>query len=290
MFLSIDVGGTKTLLALFTSFGLCYKRHRFETSPHPRDFLSDLRENLEALLPTATSRNKLKALTVALPGTVKISPDSVSFDLPNLPKWSNLDLLKTLREFFPNESLKIFFANDANLATLYEASRPLRRHGKSAYLTFSTGIGGGLSKNGKLLPASDSFEPGHVEYPWNGKVLEWEDIASAKALSEAYASPLKDLPLDRETTADLISRLSLGLHDILKSEAPELLIIGGPLGLIINKLKAPLLHALKISLATTPLSDSAVHSLERLKIKRARRPTESVVYGAYLYSKHNYRK
>ena len=289
MFLSIDVGGTKTLLALFTSFGLCYKRRKFKTPEKPAAFLSALRENLEALFPTPELKSKLKALTVALPGVVRVSDKGVSFDLGNLD-WGNFDLLTPLRDFFPNESTKIFFGNDANLATLYEASRLPRRHGKSAYLTFSTGIGGGLAKNGKLLPSSDSFEPGHEKYLWNGEPLEWEDIASAKALSEAYASPLKDLSLDRETTADLISRLSLGLHDVLKSEVPELLIIGGPLSLIINRIKAPLLHALKISLATTPLSDSAVRSLERLKIKRARRPTESVIYGAYLYSKHNYRK
>jgi len=219
MFLSIDIGGTKTLLALFTSFGLCYKRLKFETSEKPADFLSSLKENLNSLLPDSSSRDKLKAITVALPGIVKVSPDGVSFDLPNLPKWHNLDLLKALRNFFPNKSIKIFFANDANLATLYETSRLLRRHGKSAYLTFSTGIGGGLAKNGCLLPSSDTFEPGHRKYSWDGKTLEWEDIASGKALS-----------------------------------------------------------------------DSAVHAIDHLKIKRARRPTESVIYGAYLYSKHNYRK
>ncbi|MBQ6130087.1 ROK family protein [Candidatus Saccharibacteria bacterium] len=289
MFLSIDIGGSKTLLALFTSFGLCYKRRRFETPSRSADFLSELRENLAALFPSDSSKVKLRALTVAIPGVVRVTPEGVSFHFGNL-RWGNLDLLTPLREFFPAQSVKIFFVNDANLATLYEASRPLRRRKKSAYLTFSTGIGGGLAKNGRLLPASDTFEPGHKSYLWQDKSLEWEDIASGKALSEAYASPLKDLSLDRETANDLISRLSLGLVDILKSEAPELLIIGGPLGFIINKLKTPLLHSLKISLATAPLPDSTVRALDHLKIKRARRPTESVIYGGYLYSKQNYRK
>ena len=103
MFLSIDVGGTKTLLALFTSFGLCYKRLKFDTPEHPADFLSSLKDNLDSFFPKPSPRDKLKAVTIALPGTVQISPDGVSFDLPNLPEWHNLDLLTALRNFFPAE-------------------------------------------------------------------------------------------------------------------------------------------------------------------------------------------
>lgn len=286
MFLSIDIGGSKTLLALFTSLGFCLKRLRFETYTHPTDFLSALQEHLLLLLPSSSSRSKIKAITVALPGVVHSTDTYVQFKLGNL-NWEGLDLLSPLRTFFPESHPKIFFVNDADLATLYEASRLFRRYDKTVYLTFSTGIGGGLAKKGSLLPSSAAFEPGHTKYQWNKKTLEWEDIASAKALSEAYASPLIDLPLDRRIKDDLISRLVIGLVDIIKTESPSLLIIGGPLGLIINQLKTPLLKAIKTSAVAKDLPENLI---SRLKIKRALRPTESVIYGAYLFSKQNYRR
>lgn len=272
MFLSIDIGGSKTLLAVFSRCGFCLKRLKFETSPSAEAFLSSLEKNLLTLLPSPRSRARVKAITVAIPGIVRIEADSYSFKFGNL-NWPGIDLYTPIKNLF--NSSKIFFANDANLATLFEASRPLARHAKKAvYLTFSTGIGGGIAEHGRLTPSSATFEPGHKVYSFHDSPLEWEDFASAKALSEAYALPLSDLPLDKPTIDDLVSRLSIGLADVLKSESPELLIIGGPLGFIINRLKRPLLAALKSS----------------VKLKRASRPTESVIYGAFLYSKQNYRK
>ena len=273
MFLAIDIGGTKTLLALFSYHGRCLRRFKFPTSPSSAQFLKDLSTNLAGFLPEK-SRTQILATTVAIPGVVKIEQDSYSFKFGNL-EWKNIDLLTPIKSLV---SGKVFFANDANLATLYESTRFGRKHGKSIYLTFSTGIGGGIAENGVLAPASDAFEPGHVKYEYNDNTLEWEDIASAKTLSEDYHSSLKDLQLDTETRADLVTRLSLGLLDILEQESPATLIIGGPLGFVLKQIKKPLLKSLRASLENLP------------KIKRAKRPNESVIYGAYLYSKQNYRK
>ena len=274
MFLSIDIGGTKTLLALFSFRSLCLKRLKFPTPKSPEAFLKTLTSSLESFL-SEKSRARLKAVTIAVPGRIKFEQNFCSISCPNLP-WGEFDLLTPLRNLF---SCKIFFANDANLATLYESSR--KKAGKTVYLTFSTGIGGGLAENSHLLKSSDSFEPGHKKYLFNGKSLEWEDFASAKALSEAYSSPLSSLKLTPEIKSDLVSRLSSGLIDILKSESPDLLIVGGPLGLIFKNLKKPLLSFLEKSLKT---EKSSLPELEP-----AHRPTESTIYGAYLYSKEHYK-
>ena len=273
MFLAIDIGGTKTLLALFSKHGLCLRQRKFNTSPSGEKFIQDLEANLKSFLPRST-RSKILATTVAIPGVVKFEHNSYSFRFGNL-NWSNLDLLAPIKNLV---SGKVFFANDANLATLYESTRFGRKSAKSVYLTFSTGIGGGIAQNGQLSPASDNFEPGHVKYQYHHQTQEWEDIASAKALAEEYHSPLKSLQLDPATTDDLIVRLSLGLLDILSEESPELLIIGGPLGYLLKKLKKPLLNALRDHLKELP------------KIKRAKKPETSVIYGAYLYAKQNYQK
>ena len=272
MYLAIDIGGTKTLLALFSRHGFCLRRRKFATSPSGDQFVKDLKKNLKTFLPEK-SRQKILATTVAIPGVVKFEHNSYSFKLGNL-NWDKIDLETPIKRLTGN---RVFFVNDADLATLYESTRLGRKPKKSVYLTFSTGIGGGIADHGKLSKTSNTFEPGHIRYKYHDQTLEWEDIASAKALSEEYRSPLKSLQLTPTTAEDLVARLSVGLVDILEEESPELLIIGGPLGYLLKKIKKPLLRTLRNRLEDLP------------KIQRAKKPETAVIYGAYLYSKQNYR-
>ena len=275
MFLSIDIGGTKTLLALFSRHGFCLKKLKFPTSLSSSEFVSVLISHLSTFI-APPSRSRILAITVAIPGTIHFKHAQPKFQFGNL-NWPDFNLVTPLKSLF---DCKIFFENDANLATIYETSRISHRFDKTIYLTFSTGIGGGIAKNGQLLKSSRAFEPGHVKYSFNNSHLEWEDIASAKTLSETYSSPLKSLNLNPAIKADLVSRLSLGLIDIIKSERPSAIIIGGPLALILNKFKPLLLETLSTSL-NRPISSLP-------KFLRAHRPSESVIYGAYLYSKQHH--
>ena len=276
MYLSIDIGGTKTLLAIFASHGHCLKRLKFLTDHDPANSLTSLQQNLQKFIPSQLARRRIRAITVAIPGVVTAGPKTYSFQFGNL-NWPNIDLAAPIKKLF---TCKIFFVNDANLATLYEANRPNCNTGKSIYLTFSTGIGGGIAINGKLATeASNAFEPGHIKYTYKGHSLEWEDIAAASALISAYkVQTVQDITLDNAELDDLVTRLSFGLIDIIKNESPDTIIIGGPICFIYDKFKLPLANRLRAELQTVP------------KFKNAHRPTESVIYGAYLYSKQNYRK
>lgn len=299
MFLGIDIGGTKTLIALFSSHGFILKRLKFPTPSNQTDFINSLIHNLDFLIST-NIRKKIKAITVAIPGKIVFEQNYCSFKFGNL-SWSDIDLVSPLKKMF---NCKIFFANDANLATLYESSRLANTPSKIIYLTFSTGIGGGISENGKLLSSSDSFEPGHKIYSYYDKTLEWEDLASAKALSELYSSPLKHFHLSDKNLKDLIVRLSLGLIDIISSESPNLIIIGGPLSYLFNQFKKPLISSLKTALETqiprSKASSTQKSSTEALKVSNApkrqnlpkfiksRHPLESTIRGTYIYSKQHY--
>ena len=239
MFLSIDIGGTKTLLALFTYHGMCLRRLKFETAKEAEKFVKDLEENLDGFLPERV-RGKILATTVAIPGVVKIEQNFYSFKFGNL-EWKNIDLITPIKKLVGG---KIFFANDANLATLYEATRRGRKAGKAIYLTFSTGIGGGIAEDGELEKASETFEPGHVRYEFNDNTLEWEDIASAKTISEDYHTSVRELKLDEEAKEDIVKRMALGLIDIIEKEEPETIVVGGPVGYILKKIKKPLMRVL----------------------------------------------
>lgn len=259
MFLAIDIGGTKTLIAAFDKRGKKAKSFKFPTSKNQDSFLADLLQNLKDF-----QKFPVQKIIIALPG--KIS--GTSFKLGNL-SWENqkLSFFKPLKNLF--EDATMIFMNDANLATYYEAHRYRQ---KTVYLTFSTGIGGGIAKNGKLLPESSAFEPGHQKYTFNGQLLEWEDIASANAIGSAYGCQATDVK-GAEAFLDIAKRMSLGLTGIIKNINPKVIIIGGPIGMIFKDFEKPLKKELKKSFKKLP------------KIVPAKHPTESVIHGGYLYAK-----
>lgn len=256
MYLAIDIGGTKTLIALFSRRGRVIKRTKFKTAQGSQTFLSDLQGYLSDY-----AKFHVRAITVAIPGIVQKNY-SVKFGNRN---WDDIDILTPIKSLF---SCPIFFENDASLATLYEA---YKLPGKTIFLTFSTGIGGGIAENNQILPESASLEPGHVIYSYNGKEAEWEDIAAASAIGNAYhvdnATDLRKKPIMQ----DIANRVYLGLPDIVNKYHPDTIVLGGPLGKIFR------------------LYSKYLPSDLDVKYKRPKRPLESVIYGCYLYSKSHER-
>ena len=251
MYLAIDIGGTKTLIALFSKRGRVIRRRKFKTAQGSNTFIRELEYNLKDF-----KKRKIKGVVVAIPGLVQKNY-SVKF---GNRKWDNIDLITPLKNIF---DCPIWFENDANLAVLYES---FRLPGKTVFLTFSTGIGGGVAEHNRILPESDSFEPGHKMYWYDGRVREWEDIAAASAIENHfhvdYATDLRK----KEVMEDVAKRISLGLPDIVKEYHPDSIILGGPMGKIFR-------------LYSKYLPDLGV------KYRRPKRPNESVIYGCYRYAR-----
>lgn len=265
MYLAIDIGGTKTLVVLFSAKGKQLRAVKFPTAQNEKQFLADLLTALNSF-----AKRDIASIVVAIPGVVQyeIEQKSYSFIFGNRP-WQNLDLLTPIKNLF---NCPCWFYNDANLATIFEARN---LPGRSIYLTFSTGIGGGVAENGELLERlSNRFEPGHWKYLYAGARQEWEDIASANAIGlefQALASDIKG----RENYAEIAERLSLGLADVVRKYRPDQIIIGGPLAVLFPRLKRPLKKALRAR-----LDRAASGTFYRVpKLLMAEKPHESVVYG-----------
>ena len=256
MYLSIDIGGTKTLIALFSRRGRVLRRKKFRTAQGYRTFVSDLTENISSF-----KRFKIKAVVVAVPGVVQKNY-SVSF---GNRKWADIDLITPIKSVF---DCPVYFENDANLATLFES---YRLPGKTVFLTFSTGIGGGIAEKNRILPESSRMEPGHVKYSYNGKTMEWEDIAAASAIENAYHVEWATNLRGQVIMKDIAARIALGLPDIINQYSPDRIILGGPMGKIF-KLYSKYLPELGV------------------KYQRPKRPNESVIYGCYLYAKQKERE
>lgn len=256
MYLAIDIGGTKTLIALFSRGGRVVRRMKFKTSQSREKFLRDLTKNLNNFV-----GRKVRAITCAVPGHVRVEQNICSVRFGNREAWGWFDLSTSIKNLF---NCPLYFENDANLAAIYE-SKGLS--GKTMFLTFSTGIGGGLAENGNLLlNDGDKFEPGHKKYIYNSVEREWEDIAAASALEKAYHIDQATDLRGREAMEDVAARMALGLRDLVAEYHPDTVVIGGPMGRIFKKY---------------------VKYLPDLKVKyqRPKRPLESVIYGCYLFSK-----
>ena len=256
MYLAIDIGGTKTLIALFSKRGRVLRRRKFKTAQGSRTFISDLEYNLADF-----KKRKIKGVVVAIPGTVQKNY-SVKF---GNRKWDNVDLFSPLKNLF---NCPIWFENDANLAALYEG---FRLPGRTVFLTFSTGIGGGIVEHNRILPESNRCEPGHKKYWYDGKIKEWEDIAAASAIESYYHVDRATDLRKKSIMKDVAGRIALGLTDVVNEHHPDNIVLGGPMGKIF-KLYAGYLPDLEV------------------KYRRPKRPNESVIYGCFRYAKQKERE
>lgn len=257
MYLGIDIGGTKTLIALFTKRGRVIRRKKFRTPQGSKTFIRELESNLASF-----TKFKMRSVVVAIPGIVQKNY-SVKF---GNRKWDDIDIFTPIKNLF---DCPIWFENDANLAVLFES---YRLSGKTVFLTFSTGIGGGIAEKNHILPESNQFEPGHMLYQYDGQTREWEDIAAASAIENYYhvdkATNLRKKPI----LEDIAKRIYLGLPDIVKEYHPDTIILGGPMGKIFRLYVKYLPRDLEV------------------KYRRPKRPNESVIYGCYLYAKQKERE
>lgn len=257
MYLGIDIGGTKTLVALFSKRGRIVKRVKFKTAQGDKTFLSDLLGVLRGF-----QGRKILAVVVAVPGVVQ---KNYTVRLGNR-EWGDFDVLTPIKNLF---NCPVWLENDGNLGALFEG---YRLGGRTVFLTFSTGIGGGIVENNRILPQSNSFEPGHKKYWYNGKIAEWEDIAAASALEKFYHVDQATDLRGKTVMKDVAERVMLGLETVILRYQPDNIVLGGPLGKIFK------LYAKYLTM------------VPGVRYLRPKRPTESVIYGCFLLAKQKMRE
>lgn len=269
MYIAIDIGGTKTLLSLFSERGKLITKLKIKSLKNPDEYARLLKRTIPKILPLR--RKSIHAVTISYPGVLENGHPKVA---PNLPDWNGEELEACIKNLFKNNRVNcpIYFKNDADLGAFYECKN---LKGKTLYLTFGTGIGGGLVKNGKILKESEHFEPGHNRYTYKGKTEEWEKISSSRAIRAAN----NDLDVTKITKKsaldDVACRISLGLTDLIKSQKPDQIVLSGPIATILPSFLPTLEKLLETSLKTGNVPP----------IYQAEHPQESVIYGAYLYGK-----
>src|SRR3989304_179514 len=98
---------------------------------------------------------------VGVPGPLD-PVEGVVFDAPNVPGWLDIPLKALLQQHF---NVPILLGNDANVGALAEWRYGAARGcDDMLYLTISTGIGGGVIANGRLVLGANGLagELGHM--------------------------------------------------------------------------------------------------------------------------------
>lgn len=268
-YLAIDIGGSKTLFAVFEPSGKLVAQYKIQT---PKDY-EEFKTAAGAVLRKELGQYSFSYCCCAVPGWIDFKL-GIAVSFGNLP-WENAHVKQDFQELLPHT--QILMHNDAKLAGLSEAHILSETYRKVLYLTVSTGIGGGIIIDGYIDPNFANFEPGQMQFNYQGKLIQWEDFASGRALKERYnqlASEITDEKIWREY-AQLIA---LGLEELLATIQPEVVVFGGGVGAHFEKFKDFLgedLNAIKNPMVPIP------------PLVKAHRPEEAVIYGCYDYIRQN---
>jgi len=195
--LAVDLGGTQIRTALCDPSGQVYRRLASLTVAHEGleavlgRLYATMEQTIEGLAPS-----ELAGIGIGAPGP--LNPNTgIIMEAANLPGWINVPMRTLVSEHFERPT---FLGNDANLAALaeysYGAARGIR---DMVYLTISTGIGGGVIADGRLLLGTHGLaaEAGHVVIDPDGprcscgKRGHLESYSAGPAITRDVVSRLK---------------------------------------------------------------------------------------------------
>ena len=225
LIIAIDIGGTHIRAAAYEPDSTKPVAHTKTKSLAKTPGVFDrLVKTVEAVW----QEGRVSAIGIASPGPLNPHTGTI-LDTPNIPQWTNFPVASKLSERF---GVPVFLDNDANLAGLAEWQFGAGRgHSDLVYLTISTGIGGGVIMQDRLLLGWRGLagELGHVTIQPEGPVCSCgkrghiEAFSSGRGiahyveeqLASGRASSLKGSPSAREISAAAQS------GDLLAVEAYE---------------------------------------------------------------------
>ncbi len=269
MYLAIDIGGTKTLLAVFDLDGKVVFKHKAPTNSDYKRFLDDLRQ----ILVNELKEYEFSACACAAPGLIDHASGTVR-QFGNLD-WQDVPLKQDLQRLLPHAHVSI--DNDSKLAALSEAKLVQNKYKKVLFITIGTGISAGIIINGKIDQALIDAEPGQMVIEHDGILQKWEDFASGKALVKRYGQTAGALD-DPAAWQSYAKALAPGIDQLLAVVQPDVVIIGGGVGSHYEKFAEPLRAEL----------DKLANKMVKVPpLIKAQRPEEAVIYGCYELIKQN---
>lgn len=305
MHIAVDMGGTQIRAACFASDSLEPRSlKKISTSDPHASPLERLVTLIESTIPADES---VDSIAVAAPGP--LDPyRGIILEAPNIPGWINVPLKEHLERHF---NVPVAIGNDANLAALGEWQFGAGRgHHYLVYLTVSTGIGGGVIIDDRLLlgahglaaelghvtimpdgPLCGCGQRGHLEAVASGlAIARWtqEQIAQGAATSlPAKKAITGKMVAEAAAAGDALARqaleragrfIGIGVANYLQIFNPTVVIIGGGVSLSGSLLMDPLRASMEAHVM-------AAHYLDQLVLTTAALGDEAGLMGALVLAR-----
>ncbi len=300
--IAIDIGGTKTLGAVFNYSGELLKQHRIATNPKKGP--SALINSLISLIEELKTDIEVGCIAIGSAGRINTVEGSVFYASDNIPGWTGVQLKKIVEEKF---NIHTIVENDCKVTGLGEEWKGSAKGLKSyVCIALGTGIGAAIKCEGILLHGAhwSAGELGHVILYPNGRQCNcglkgcFEQYCSGTALVKLYneISNFKietgydffDLVEKKEENAlkvldEFCFNLATAILSFINSYDPQKIIIGG--GLIDTK-------NYWWDKMISNINKSSISKLFTPIIEPAMLKSEAAIYGAaylglqYLKNKH----
>lgn len=145
LIVAVDIGGTHIRAAAYEPDKIVPTYHQ-RTRSHATE--AGVFDRLVNTVESVWQTGRVDAIGIASPGPLDPHTGTI-LDTPNIPEWENFPVGPRLSEHF---GVPVYLDNDANMAGLAEWQYGAGKgHDDLVYLTISTGIGGGVITNGRLL-------------------------------------------------------------------------------------------------------------------------------------------
>jgi glucokinase len=238
MLAGIDIGGTHVRIAMAHADGRIVRSVRTDTAslPGSEGFVEWAAKTIQRL----REGQRMRSIGIGAPGPIDHRA-GVLVNPPNLPGWNNTPLVRLLSQAV---RAPVHLENDANLAALGEFHRGAGRGSRNmVYLTWSTGIGGGLIVDGRLYSGAHGAagEVGHMimdpdgpldrcgqrgclEAMAGGHMLEAQTGHPAAAIFRLAA---RGDPRALKVVSDAARYVGYALINLTNLIDPEVIVIGG---------------------------------------------------------------
>ena len=290
MLAGIDLGGTQVRVALARSDArlIASVKTRTPALGTPQAVV----DWAAAEIDRHRGRQKVRSITIAAPGPIDVKR-GVLVNPPNLPGWRNVPLAAMLGRA---TGARVHVANDADMAGLGEFHRGAGKGTRNmVYITWSTGVGGGLIIDGKLHRGAHGTagEIGHMIIDPNGPL----DRCGQRGCLEAFIGGANLARETGHTAAELFAAAARGdvaarvavqraarymgtaLISLTNAIDPEMFVIGGGISRSWAQIQPTILETLR--------SSPFIKPARRPRVRRARLGDRAGQVGAVEWARIN---
>ncbi len=231
LFVGLDIGGTKLLVASADAQGVIHRRVQADT---PASLPAGL-ARLHKMIAAVGDAQPIRAIGVAVGGPLDWRAGVVS---PlHQPEWRDVPLRSILEERW---GCPCRLDVDTNVAALGERHFGGEAAARLLYLTLSTGMGGGFLVDGQLYRGAGGEHPevAHMAIRYrcsqpDGIACECglpdclEALVSGNGIRRIYGRPAEEL--DEAAWGEVAYNLGQGLRNLAVIYAPNVIVLGGGL-------------------------------------------------------------